>query len=92
MLLSLKFSQKVGIFMKRTRMIAVLMPVVMAMIGNIPAEAYTFSPTRKESPQDFNSFLDGCTLSERVQMLQALKDLPGLKDKYFGKLKGTPSA
>ena len=90
MFLSLRFSQKEGIFMKHPKIIAVLMICVMVIAGNLPAEAYIFSQTRKESPQDFNKFLDDCTISERIQMLQALKDLPGLKDKYFGKLKGLP--
>ena len=63
----------------------------MMTLLEIPAGGYTFSQTRKESPQDFNEFLDACTITERVQMLQALKDLPKLKDKYFGKLRGLPA-
>ena len=76
--------------MKRSKIIALIMVYVMVFIGNVPAVAYTFSQTRKESPQDFNKFLDDCTITERIQMLQALKDLPALKDKYFGKLRGLP--
>ena len=63
----------------------------MMTVLELPAGGYTFSQTRKESPQDFNEFLDSCTLTEKIQMLQALKDLPKLKDKYFGKLKGLPA-
>ena len=75
--------------MKRSRLIAVMM--ILVIVLEIPAGAYTFSQTRKESPQDFNEFLDACTITERIQMLQALKDLPKLKDKYFGKLRGLPA-
>lgn len=61
--------------MKHSRFIAVIIVIVMMM--NIPAEAsYTFSQTRKESPQDFNEFLDDCTITERIQIMQALQDLP----------------
>ena len=63
----------------------------MMTVLEIPAAGYTFSQTRKESPQNFNEFLDSCTLTEKIQMLQALKDLPKLKDKYFGKLRGLPA-
>lgn len=35
-------------------------------------------------------FFTTAQFTERIQMLQALKDLPGLKDKYFGWLKGLP--
>lgn len=76
MILSLRFSQKEGIFMKRSKIIAVFMVCVMVMAGNVQAVAYTFSQTRRESPQDFNEFLDDCTLSERIQIMQALQDLP----------------
>ena len=62
--------------MKGSKCIAVVIAIVMAVIGSVPAGAYTFSQTRKESPQDFNEFLDDCTLSERVQIMQALQDLP----------------
>lgn len=53
-------------------------------------EKYHFSQTRKETPQDFNDFLEACSVEERIQLLQALKDLPSLKDKYFGQLNGLP--
>lgn len=75
-ILSLRFSQKERIFMKHSKIIAVFMVCVMVMVGNVQAVAYTFSQTRKESPQDFNEFLDDCTLSERIQIMQALQDLP----------------
>ena len=42
--------------MKGSKCIAVVVAIVMAVIGNVPAGAYTFSQTRKESPQDFNEF------------------------------------
>lgn len=79
--------------MKRSKLIAVMMimVIVLVILWKFRAGAYTFSQTRKESPQDFNKFLEACTIAERVQMLQALKDLPKLKDKYFGKLRGLPA-
>ena len=73
--------------MKCSKIIA--LALVFVIISNITAEA--FSPTRKETPQDFNDFLNACTITERIQMLQALKDLPKLKDEYFGTLTGLPS-
>ena len=54
------------------------------------AEKYDYRKMRKDTPQDFNDFLNSCTVEERIQMLQALKDLPSLKDKYFGQLNGLP--
>ena len=78
--------------MKYSKFTALLTLITFMMTAlEIPAVGYTFSQTRKESPQDFNEFLDACTITERVQMLQALKDLPKLKDKYFGKLMGLPA-
>ncbi len=78
--------------MKYSKFTALLTLIAFMMtVLEIPAGAYTFSQTRKESPQDFNEFLASCTITERIQMLQALKDLPKLKDKYFGKLRGLPA-
>lgn len=42
----------------------------------LPADAYSFSRMSKETPEDFNEFLDTCTIMERIQMMQALQDLP----------------
>ena len=63
-----------------------------ALISNpaLAAGKYAFSETRKEKSQDFNDFLYSCTPIERIQMLQALQELPKLKDEYFGKLEKLP--
>ena len=54
---------------------AVLIPVlVLAMCA--PVCGYTFSESRKDTPEDFNSFLADCTVSERIQILQSLQALP----------------
>lgn len=85
------------------RFISVVLSITLTFLSGIPAGAYSFSATRKETPQDLNDFLDSCSDLERVQMLQALaifkpKDGLGwfpskykLKDEYFGTLKGLPS-
>ncbi len=57
--------------MKPSKFIAVLLLFVMYLYT--PAWAYTFSTTRKESPKDFNSFLDSCTQAEKRLMFQALR-------------------
>ncbi|MBQ7193292.1 MAG: hypothetical protein IJR98_02865 [Synergistaceae bacterium] len=90
---STKFLRKKGNVLGSKFMAAVMVVVMSAMFGipSSPSGAYTFSQTRKESPKDFNEFLDDCTLVERVQMLQVLKDLPKLKDEYFGKLRSLPA-
>lgn len=81
---------------------SILLSVVLTFMSGFPAGAYSFSETRKETPQDFNDFLNSCTDVERVQLLQALGALKPsdmlswfpsdykLKDEYFGKLKGLP--
>lgn len=47
---------------------------------------------RKDTTQDFNSFVAGCTLIERIQLMQSLMGLDiDLKDSYFGTLYGLPS-
>ena len=89
---------------KRTlRIVSIMLSMVFIFSSSIPAGAYYFSETRKETPQDFNDFLRVCTNIERIQMLQALavfKPKEGLswfpskfylKDEYFGSLKGLPS-
>ena len=40
------------------------------------APKYDEGKTRKDTPQDFNDFLDTCTVEECIQMLQALQELP----------------
>lgn len=77
---------------KSKKFISVILLVSFFLNISFPARSYTFSETRKETPQDFNDFLDSSTDEERIQMLQALQDLPGLKDEYFGKLKGLPAS
>ena len=71
-----------------------------SIFSNNNAKMPSWFPTRKETPQDFNDFLDSCNDTERVQLLQALGALKPsdmlswfpsdykLKDEYFGKLKG----
>ena len=58
--------------MKRSRFIALVMLFV--MVSNISADAYRFSETRKDSPADFNSFLNSCTNDELRQMMTALRE------------------
>lgn len=75
-----------------------------SIFSNNNAKMPSWFPTRKETPQDFNDFLDSCNDTERVQLLQALGALKPsdmlswfpsdykLKDEYFGKLKGLPNS
>ncbi|MBQ3449224.1 MAG: hypothetical protein IJG34_04940 [Synergistaceae bacterium] len=58
--------------MKSSRFIALVMLFV--MVSNISADAYRFSETRKDSPADFNSFLNSCTNDELRQMMTALRE------------------
>ena len=87
------------IFKRRKVCSIVSFVLVFAFFFNhvVPAFAYySFSMTRKDTPQDFNDFLNACSNEERIQMLQALGDLPSLKDKYFVSIqlpkKGQPKA
>ena len=75
--------------MKCVKFTAAVMIFVILM-SNASEAKYYFSDSRKETPQDFTDFLSDCTDEERVQLLQTLKAFPGLKDEYFGKLKGLP--
>lgn len=75
--------------MKYMKFTAAVMIFVIFM-SNAAEAKYYFSDSRKETPQDFTDFLSDCTDEERVQLLQTLKELPALKDEYFGKLKGLP--
>ena len=76
---------------KSNKVISVILLISLFFNISSPVWSYTFSETRRETPQDFNDFLDASTDEERIQMLQALQDLPNLKDEYFGKLKGLPA-
>ena len=58
--------------MKSSRFIALVMLFV--MVSNISADAYRFSETRKDSPADFNSFLNACSPDEHKQMMMALRE------------------
>ena len=58
--------------MKCSRLIAFVLLFV--MVSNISAGAYTFSETRKDSPSDFNSFLNSCSQAELQQMMRALRE------------------
>ena len=58
--------------MKCSRLIALVLLFV--MVSNISAGAYTFSETRKDSPSDFNSFLNSCSKAELQQMMSALRE------------------
>lgn len=59
--------------MKGYRFTAVLL--VFVMVFSVPAEsAYVFSETRKDTPQDFNNFLNDCSQEDIKLMRQALKD------------------
>ena len=59
--------------MKRSRFTALI--VVLSLMFSIPAESrYVFSEIRKDTPQDFNEFLNGCSSEELQLMRQALKD------------------
>lgn len=58
--------------MKSSRFIALVMLFV--MVSNISADAYRFSETRKDSPTDFNSFLNACSPDEHKQMMMALRE------------------
>lgn len=59
--------------MKRSRFTAVIL--ILVMIFSVPAEArYVFSDTRKDTPQDFNEFLNECSAGDLQLMRQALKD------------------
>ena len=58
--------------MKCSRLIALVLLFV--MVSNISAGAYTFSETRKDSPSDFNSFLNSCSQAELQQMMRALRE------------------
>ena len=73
------------------QVICAMLSFVIMSNSAIPAWSYTFSETRQETPQDFNDFLEASADEERIQMLQALQDLPKLKDEYFGKLAGLPN-
>ena len=71
-------------------MTSIILSFVLISNPALAAGKYAFSETRKENPQDFNDFLYTCTPTERIQMLQALQELPKLKDEYFGKLEKLP--
>ena len=59
--------------MKRSRFTAVIL--ILVMIFSVPAEArYVFSQTRKDTPQNFNEFLNECSTEDLQLMRQALKD------------------
>lgn len=58
--------------MKHSRFIAIVLLFV--MVSNISADAYSFSETRKDSPADFNSFLNSCSPYELYQMMNALRE------------------
>lgn len=59
--------------MKCSRFTALI--VVLSLMFSIPAESrYVFSEIRKDTPQDFNEFLNGCSSEELQLMRQALKD------------------
>ena len=73
------------------QVICAMLSFVIMSNSAIHAWSYTFSETRQETPQDFNDFLEASADEERIQMLQALQDLPKLKDEYFGKLAGLPN-
>ena len=53
-----------------------LMIAAMLLVMCAPVWGYTFSETRKDTPEDFNAFLDDCTMFERVQIMQSLQALP----------------
>ena len=61
--------------MNMKRLIAVLLSLALS----VPAFGYDFSETRKDTPADFNAFLDDCTLPERIQIMQSLQ---GLSSEY----------
>ena len=60
------------IAMKRYTLLIPALVLVMCA----PVLGYTFSESRKDTPGDFNAFLDDCTVSERIQILQSLQALP----------------
>ena len=62
---------------KNFKIFAILIYALILLYSNtLSANAYTFSEYRKETPGDFNLFLDTCNLTDRIQMMQALRDLP----------------
>ena len=99
-LLLLYKSRKDFMMMKKIISVTLILSILSTQFA-LPQQAYAWwwssSPkydekkTRKDTPQDFNNFLEACTAEERIQMLQALKDLPSLKDKYLGQLEGLSS-
>ena len=78
----------------RKKIIAVFLSVLTFWTG-MPLPVYAQDSTlefRKDTTLDFNSFVAGCTLIERIQLMQSLKGLDiDLKDSYFGTLYGLPS-
>lgn len=68
---------------------------ILTLWSGIPLPIYAQNTTlefRKDTTEDFNSFVAGCTLIERIQLMQSLKGLDiDLKDSYFGVLYGLPS-
>ena len=60
------------IAMKRYTLLIPALVLVMCA----PVLGYTFSDSRKDTPEDFNAFLADCTVSERIQILQSLQALP----------------
>ena len=59
--------------MKRSRFTALIL--ILVIIFSVPAEArYVFSQTRKDTPQNFNEFLNECSTEDLQLMRQALKD------------------
>ena len=75
------------------RTISWLLLVVFLVLTFNPAFA-EYSVSRrydKDTAADFDYFLNNCTREERVQLLQSLRELPKLKDSYFGQLSGLPN-
>lgn len=54
----------------------ILLIPALVLVMCAPVWGYTFSDSRKDTPADFNAFLDDCTVSERIQILQSLQALP----------------
>lgn len=50
--------------------------VIILIAMCVPSLGYDFSENRKDTPADFNLFLENCTITERIEIMQALQDLP----------------
>ena len=61
---------------RRGNAVALVLVVVVIVVTVMMMTGHKFSKHGKDTPADFNAFLDSCSDIERIQMLQALRQLP----------------